>query len=137
MGRAIGIDLGTTNSCMAFVDEQGEANVIINAEGGRTTPSVVARTADGEYLTGAVARRQAATNPEHTLFSVKRLMGQRFDDRSVQETIAPLSLPRRTRPQRRRLGPARRRTHGPARSRRHDPAKAQVRRRTLPRRRRH
>ena len=88
MGRTIGIDLGTTNSCMAFVDEQGEANVIINAEGGRTTPSVVARTADGEYLTGASARRQAATNAEDTLFSVKRLMGQRFDERSVQETIA-------------------------------------------------
>ena len=88
MPRAIGIDLGTTNSCMAFVDEQGDANVIINAEGGRTTPSVVARTADREYLVGASAQRQAATNPEHTLFSVKRLMGQRFNDRSVQETIA-------------------------------------------------
>src|SRR6185369_14215253 len=78
MARVIGIDLGTTNSCVAFV-ENGEPVVIPNAEGSRTTPSVVAFTKDGERRIGSVARRQAATNPENTIFAVKRIMGRRFD----------------------------------------------------------
>ena len=78
MARVIGIDLGTTNSCVAFV-ENGEPIVIPNAEGARTTPSVVAFTRDGERRIGSVARRQAGTNPENTIYSVKRIMGRRFD----------------------------------------------------------
>jgi molecular chaperone DnaK len=78
MGKVIGIDLGTTNSCVAFLDS-GEPVVIPNAEGSRTTPSVVAFGQDGERRVGTVAKRQAVTNPENTLFSVKRLMGQAFD----------------------------------------------------------
>ncbi|MEZ4459773.1 MAG: molecular chaperone DnaK [bacterium] len=82
MGKTIGIDLGTTNSCVCFID--GNERVIIpNAEGGRTTPSVVAFTEDGQRLVGALARRQAETNAENTIFSVKRLMGRRFDDAMV------------------------------------------------------
>ncbi|HXG36490.1 MAG TPA: Hsp70 family protein, partial [Dehalococcoidia bacterium] len=83
MARAIGIDLGTTNSCMAVM-EGGEPVVIPNAEGGRTTPSVVAISKSGERLVGQVAKRQAITNPENTIFSIKRLMGRRFDDAEVQ-----------------------------------------------------
>ena len=74
MAKTIGIDLGTTNSCVAVM-EGGEATVIPNAEGGRTTPSVVAFTKDGERLVGQVAKRQAITNPDNTIISVKRLMG--------------------------------------------------------------
>jgi molecular chaperone DnaK len=82
MGKTIGIDLGTTNSCVCYVD--GKERVIIpNAEGGRTTPSVVAFTLDGQRLVGALARRQAETNAENTIFAVKRLMGRRFDDAMV------------------------------------------------------
>ncbi len=82
MGKTIGIDLGTTNSCVCYVD--GKERVIIpNAEGGRTTPSVVAFTEDGQRLVGALARRQAETNAENTIFAVKRLMGRRFDDAMV------------------------------------------------------
>jgi len=82
MGKTIGIDLGTTNSCVCYVD--GKERVIIpNAEGGRTTPSVVAFTEDGQRLVGALARRQAETNGENTIFAVKRLMGRRFDDAMV------------------------------------------------------
>ena len=74
MAKTIGIDLGTTNSCVAVM-EGGEATVIPNAEGGRTTPSVVAFTKDGERLVGQVAKRQAITNPDNTIISIKRLMG--------------------------------------------------------------
>lgn len=78
MGKIIGIDLGTTNSCVAFLDN-GEPTVIPNAEGSRTTPSVVAITKEGERRVGSVAKRQAVTNPESTIFAVKRLMGQEYD----------------------------------------------------------
>lgn len=90
MGRTIGIDLGTTNSAMAVVDIDGRPLLIVNAEGGRTTPSVAARTAEGEWLIGVHARNQAQTNAENTLFSVKRLMGQRYQDEPVQKVIARL-----------------------------------------------
>jgi len=86
MPRAIGIDLGTTNSCMAVM-EGGEPVVIPNAEGGRTTPSVVAIAKSGERLVGQVAKRQAVTNPDNTIFSIKRLMGRRFDDPEVQRDL--------------------------------------------------
>ena len=76
MGKTIGIDLGTTNSCMAVL-EGGEPTVIENAEGARTTPSVVAFTEGGERLVGAPAKRQAVTNPENTVFSIKRFMGRK------------------------------------------------------------
>lgn len=86
MGKIIGIDLGTTNSCVAVLDGD-KARVIENAEGDRTTPSVVAYTADGEVLVGQSAKRQAVTNPENTLFAVKRLIGRKFDDKVVQKDI--------------------------------------------------
>ncbi|MBT5654188.1 MAG: Hsp70 family protein, partial [Alphaproteobacteria bacterium] len=79
MSKVIGIDLGTTNSCVSVMDGK-DARVIENAEGGRTTPSVVAFTEDGERLVGQSAKRQAVTNPENTVFAVKRLIGRRFDD---------------------------------------------------------
>ena len=79
MGKIIGIDLGTTNSCVAVM-EGGEAKVIVNEEGGRTTPSIVAFTKDGEKLVGQVAKRQAVTNPENTVFSAKRFIGRRFSE---------------------------------------------------------
>jgi molecular chaperone DnaK len=83
MAKVIGIDLGTTNSCMAVM-EGGEPQVIPNVEGGRTTPSVVAINKDGERLVGTVAKRQAVTNPDNTIYSVKRLMGRKFEDAEVQ-----------------------------------------------------
>ena len=83
MGKVIGIDLGTTFSCVAVM-EGGEPKVIPNAEGGRTTPSVVAVSKSGERLAGQVARRQAITNPDNTIFSIKRLMGRRFDETTVE-----------------------------------------------------
>ncbi len=82
MAKVIGIDLGTTNSCVAVM-EAGEPQVVPNAEGGRTTPSVVATAKDGERLVGTIAKRQAVTNPENTVYSVKRLMGRRFEDAEV------------------------------------------------------
>ncbi len=88
MGRVIGIDLGTTNSCMAVLDG-GEPSVIENAEGGRTTPSVVAFTKDGERLVGTPAKRQAVTNPENTVFSVKRFMGRKGSEVSEEMTMVP------------------------------------------------
>ncbi|MGB8750483.1 MAG: Hsp70 family protein, partial [Candidatus Sulfotelmatobacter sp.] len=84
MAKIIGIDLGTTNSCVAVM-EGGEPKVIPNEEGGRTTPSVVGFTKTGERLVGQVAKRQAITNPENTIYSIKRFMGRRFDE--VQEEI--------------------------------------------------
>lgn len=86
MGKIIGIDLGTTNSCVSVL-EGGKPRVIENAEGGRTTPSVVAYTDDNEILVGQSAKRQAVTNPQNTLFAVKRLIGRRFDDDVVQKDI--------------------------------------------------
>ena len=84
MGRIIGIDLGTTNSCVAVMDG-GEVKVLENAEGGRTTPSIIAYTEDGDVLVGAPAKRQAVTNPANTLFAVKRLIGRRFKDAEVMK----------------------------------------------------
>ncbi len=86
MGKVIGIDLGTTNSCVA-IREQNETNVITNPEGNRTTPSVVAISEDGERMVGQVAKRQAITNPENTVFGVKRLIGRKFDSPEVQRDI--------------------------------------------------
>ena len=86
MGKIIGIDLGTTNSCVAVM-ENGVPKVIENAEGTRTTPSIVAYAEDGEILCGAPAKRQAVTNPKNTLFAVKRLIGRRFDEKEVQKDI--------------------------------------------------
>ena len=86
MGKIIGIDLGTTNSCVSVL-EGGKPRVIENVEGGRTTPSVVAYTEDNEILVGQSAKRQAVTNPQNTLFAVKRLIGRRFDDDVVQKDI--------------------------------------------------
>ncbi len=91
MGRVIGIDLGTTNSCMAVL-EGGEPSIIENAEGGRTTPSVVAFAKDGQRLVGSPAKRQAVTNPENTIFSVKRFMGRKWDEVSEEMTIVPYSV---------------------------------------------
>ncbi len=79
MSKIIGIDLGTTNSVVAVM-EGGEPVVITNSEGGRTTPSVVAFTKDGNRLVGQVAKRQAVTNPENTLYSIKRFMGRKYDE---------------------------------------------------------
>ena len=91
MARVIGIDLGTTNSCMAVV-EGGEPTVIPNAEGGRTTPSVVAFTKDGQRLVGAPAKRQQVTNPENTVFSIKRFMGRKYDEVSEEMKIVPYEV---------------------------------------------
>jgi len=84
MGKILGIDLGTTNSAMAII-EGGEPKVLENAEGARTTPSMVAISKSGERIVGAAAKRQAVTNPENTLFSVKRLIGRRFEDDEVRQ----------------------------------------------------
>lgn len=86
MGKIIGIDLGTTNSCVAIMDG-GKARVLENAEGDRTTPSIIAYTQDGEILVGSPAKRQAVTNPQNTLFAIKRLIGRRFQDEEVQRDI--------------------------------------------------
>ncbi|EKE74002.1 molecular chaperone DnaK [Gallaecimonas xiamenensis] len=86
MGKIIGIDLGTTNSCVAIMDGD-KARVIENAEGARTTPSVIAYTDDGETLVGQSAKRQAVTNPTNTLFAIKRLIGRRFTDEEVQRDV--------------------------------------------------
>src|ERR1700740_3154221 len=91
MGKTIGIDLGTTNSCMAVL-EGGEPTVIENAEGGRTTPSVVAFTASGERLVGTVAKRQAVTNPQNTIFSIKRFMGRKEAEVREEEAIVPYKV---------------------------------------------
>ena len=90
MGKVVGIDLGTTNSCVAVVEGTGasgqpEVKVIANAEGARTTPSVVAFTIKGERLVGQVAKRQATTNAENTIYAVKRLMGQKFESSVVSK----------------------------------------------------
>src|SRR6476660_4562917 len=91
MGKTIGIDLGTTNSCMVVL-EGGEPTVIENAEGGRTTPSVVAFTGSGERLVGTVAKRQAVTNPQNTIFSIKRFMGRKEAEVREEESIVPYKV---------------------------------------------
>ncbi|UDG81457.1 Chaperone protein DnaK [Candidatus Profftia lariciata] len=93
MGKIIGIDLGTTNSCVAVIDGTN-ARVLENAEGDRTTPSIIAYTQDGEILVGQPAKRQAITNPQNTLFAIKRLIGRRFEDEEVQrdKNIMPFGI---------------------------------------------
>src|SRR5438046_3290959 len=91
MAKTIGIDLGTTNSCVAVL-EGGDATVLENAEGGRTTPSVVAFTDSGERLVGTVAKRQAVTNPTNTVFSIKRFMGRKEAEVKEEESIVPYTV---------------------------------------------
>src|SRR3982751_1779285 len=91
MGKTIGIDLGTTNSCFAVM-EGGEPTVLENAEGGRTTPSVVAFSESGDRLVGTVAKRQAVMNPENTIFSIKRFMGRKEAEVKEEETIVPYKV---------------------------------------------
>src|SRR5438874_12661466 len=86
MAKIIGIDLGTTNSCVAIM-EGNNVKVIENSEGARTTPSIVAYQEDGEILVGASAKRQAVTNPKHTFYAVKRLIGRKFTEKEVQKDI--------------------------------------------------
>ena len=93
MGKIIGIDLGTTNSCVAVM-EAGQPTVIANQEGARTTPSVVAFTKSGERLVGQVAKRQAITNPENTVFSIKRFMGRRYDEVNEEMKMVPYKVTR-------------------------------------------
>src|SRR2546430_17245737 len=89
MAKVIGIDLGTTNSVVAIM-EGGDPVVLTNAEGSRITPSVVAFTESGERLAGQIARRQAITNPENTIFAIKRLIGRRYEDPEVQKAVKVL-----------------------------------------------
>src|ERR1700759_1884136 len=91
MGKIIGIDLGTTNSVVAVM-EGGQPTVIANQEGARTTPSVVAFTKSGERLVGQVAKRQAITNPENTVFSIKRFMGRRFEEVNEEMKMVPYKV---------------------------------------------
>src|SRR5215218_9530102 len=91
MAKTIGIDLGTTNSCVGVI-EGGEPAVIPNAEGGRTTPSVVAFTKDGQRLVGPPAKRQQVTNPQNTIFSIKRFMGRKFGEVSEEMKIVPYEV---------------------------------------------
>ena len=93
MGKIIGIDLGTTNSVVAVM-EGGQPTVIANQEGARTTPSVVAFTKSGERLVGQVAKRQAITNPENTIFSIKRFMGRRPDEVTEEMKMVPYKVVR-------------------------------------------
>src|SRR5215471_429191 len=91
MSKVIGIDLGTTNSVVAVM-EGGEPAVIVNQEGGRTTPSVVGFAKDGERLVGQVAKRQAVTNPENTIFSIKRFMGRKHDEVAPEIARVPYKV---------------------------------------------
>ena len=91
MSKVIGIDLGTTNSCVAVL-EGGDAKVIENAEGNRTTPSIVGFTKDGERPVGQVAKRQAITNPENTIFSIKRFMGRKYNELGDDASRVPYEL---------------------------------------------
>ena len=129
MGKIIGIDLGTTNSVVAVM-EGGQPTVIANQEGGRTTPSVVAFTKSGERLVGQVAKRQAITNPENTIFSIKRFMGRRSDEVTEEMKMVPYKVVARR--QRRRA----RGDHGqevlPAGDLGHDPDQAEGSGRSLP-----
>ena len=129
MSKIIGIDLGTTNSVVAVM-EGGEPTVIINQEGSRTTPSVVAFTKDGERLVGQVAKRQSVTNPENTVYSIKRFMGRRYDEANEEMKMVPYKVVKTV--ERRRP----RRHQGQAvlapRDFRPDPDEAQAGRRGLP-----
>ena len=129
MARVIGIDLGTTNSCMAVM-EGGEPTVIPNAEGGRTTPSVVAFTKDGQRLVGTPAKRQAVTNPKNTIFSIKRFMGRKASEVSEEQKIVPYEVVGGA--ERRRPREGRRQGHPAAGDLGDDPAEAQGRRRGIP-----
>ena len=111
MGKTIGIDLGTTNSCFAVM-EGGEPTVLENAEGGRTTPSVVAFTDSDERLVGTVAKRQAVMNPERTIFSIKRFMGRKEAEVKEEETIVPYKVV---------AGPERRRPRSTSRGKQYSP----------------
>src|SRR5262245_27726591 len=91
MSKVVGIDLGTTNSVVAIL-EGAEPAVIANSEGGRTTPSVVAFGKDGERLVGQVAKRQAVTNPENTIFSIKRFMGRRYSEVAQETSMVPYKV---------------------------------------------
>src|ERR1700747_478544 len=91
MGKVIGIDLGTTNSCVAVM-EGGEPTLIPHAEGARTPPSVVAITKTGERLVGQVAKRQAVTNPDNTVFSIKRFMGRRYEEVLHETKLVPYKV---------------------------------------------
>ncbi|MEK7356486.1 MAG: Hsp70 family protein, partial [Bdellovibrionota bacterium] len=91
MGKIIGIDLGTTNSVVALM-EGGDPKVLVNEEGARTTPSVVAFTKDGEKLVGQIAKRQAVTNPENTIFSAKRFIGRRFEETAEETKLVPYNV---------------------------------------------
>ena len=91
MAKVLGIDLGTTNSCMAVM-EGGDPVVLENSEGARTTPSVVAFTKSGERLVGQAAKRQAVTNPQNTVFSIKRFMGRKFDEVHEEEHRVPYKI---------------------------------------------
>ena len=93
MGKIIGIDLGTTNSCVAVM-EGGEPVVIPNSEGARTTPSVVGFKKDGEEMVGAVAKRQAVTNPKNTVFSIKRFMGRKYEEVRTESGQVPYEVVR-------------------------------------------
>src|SRR5437868_7041410 len=93
MSKIIGIDLGTTNSCVAVM-EGGDPVVIPNAEGNRTTPSVVAFSKSGERLVGQVAKRQAITNPKNTVFSIKRFMGRKFEEVTDEMKMVPFDVAR-------------------------------------------
>ena len=91
MGKILGIDLGTTNSCMAVMDH-GEVKVIPNSEGMRTTPSIVAFTKSGERLVGQTAKRQAVTNPKNTIFSIKRFMGRKYREVKRELELVPYEV---------------------------------------------
>ena len=130
MAKTIGIDLGTTNSCMAVL-EGGEPTVIPNAEGGRTTPSVVAFTKDGQRLVGAPARRQQVTNPQNTIFSIKRFMGRKSDEVSEEMTMIPYEVTKGD--ERRRARHGRGQGVRAAGDQRDDPAEAEGGRRGLSR----
>ena len=93
MAKVLGIDLGTTNSCMSIM-EGGEPVVIPNAEGMRTTPSIVAFTKSGERLVGQAAKRQAVTNPKQTVYSIKRFMGRRYDEMAHEISMVPYDVVR-------------------------------------------
>src|SRR5213080_4003862 len=125
MAKTIGIDLGTTNSCVGVI-EGGEPAVIPNAEGGRTTPSVVAFTNDGQRLVGAPAKRQQVTNPQNTIFSIKRFMGRKYGEVSEEMKIVPYEV---VGPEWRRAGQGGRQGIPTAGDQRNDPPEAEGRRR--------
>jgi molecular chaperone DnaK len=129
MGKIIGIDLGTTNSAMAVM-EGGQPTIIANAEGGRTTPSMVAVSKNGERLVGQVAKRQAVINPDNTIFEVKRLIGRKFATRKCSATSS--SCRTRSSSQRRRQGEDGGQGVHARGNLGHDPVQAQGRRRSLP-----